>query len=183
MDLHKVPPQELARGSLTTELSCEVCKQRTQAPVDIRWLFRPNEFLIESLRDHSVLSLVWVLSALRLRARRSFIFAEPSWLSFTAASTEPEGEADLLALVDGEAILCEVKSSWRGLRNADIQDFVALSKRLRPDRALLAVMETGTGPAALANVGAQLAAEQIKYELLTSSTFSMPYDPVLRADD
>src|SRR5260370_8990618 len=58
-------------ASLSPELFCQVCKTPAQAPVDIRWLFRASEFLIESLRDHSVLSIVWALSALRERARHS----------------------------------------------------------------------------------------------------------------
>ena len=131
---------------LSYELSCEVCKQPTQAPVNIHWLFRPNEFLIESLRDHSVLSLVWLLKVLCERSRRSLIFVEPMWFGFTHESDSPDKEADLLAVSDGEAILCEVKSSWRGLRLGDISDFVALAKRLRPDTAVLAVMEAGAGP-------------------------------------
>jgi hypothetical protein len=112
-----------------------------QAPVNIRWLFRPNEFLVESLRDHSVLSLVWVLSALCKRSLRSLIFVEPMWFGFTGESVSPDAEADLLVILDGQAMLCEVKSSWHGLRPAHIADFVALAPRLRPDIALLAVME------------------------------------------
>jgi hypothetical protein len=45
-------------AALSSELFCAVCKQSARTPVNIRWLFRPNEFLVESLRDHSVLSLV-----------------------------------------------------------------------------------------------------------------------------
>ena len=156
---------------LSYELSCEVCKQPTQAPVNIHWLFRPNEFLIESLRDHSVLSLVWLLKVLCERSRRSLIFVEPMWFGFTHESDSPDKEADLLAVSDGEAILCEVKSSWRGLRLGDISDFVALAKRLRPDTAVLAVMEAGAGPEVhLENARKQLDDEQIKFELLTPDT-------------
>lgn len=44
-------------AALTPQLSCEVCKENVKAPVHIPWLFRPNEFLIESLRDHRIVSL------------------------------------------------------------------------------------------------------------------------------
>jgi hypothetical protein len=171
-------------AALSSELSCEVCKQPAQAPVDIRWLFRPNEFLIESLRDHSVLSLVWVLSALCERSRHSLIFVEPMWFGFTRGSSSPDAEADLLVVLDGQAMLCEVKSSWHGLRPAHIIDFVALASRLRPDTALLAVMEAGQGPAAdLAAARAQLAAEGIEFELLTLDTYRPRDDPYLHFDD
>lgn len=167
-------------AALSSEISCEVCKHSTQAPVDIHWLFRPNEFLIESLRDHSVLSLVWALSALSERCRRSLIFVEPTWFGFTQETTCPDAEADLLVVLDGRAMLCEVKSSWYGLRPAHIRDFVALAIRLRPDIALLAVMEAGPGPAAdLAAARAELTAERIEFELLTLDAYMPADDPYL----
>jgi hypothetical protein len=170
-------------GALSSVLCCEVCKQPTQTPVDIQWLFRSNEFLIESLRDHSVLSLIWVLSAFCQRARRSLIFVEPTWFGFASESTKPDAEADLLVVLDGQAMLCEVKSSWHSLRLVHITDFVALAIRLRPDTAILAVMENGPGPAGdIAAAQAQLAAEGIKFELLTADAYMVPDDPYLSFD-
>jgi hypothetical protein len=170
-------------SALSSELSCEVCKLPTQAPVNIRWLFRPNEFLIESLRDHSVLSLIWALSALCERSRRSFIFVEPTWFGYTNEE-KPDAEADLLVVLDGRAILCEVKSSWNSLRPTHIIEFVALARRLRPETALLAVMETGIGPAAdLLAAQKQLAEEGIEFELLTPNAYEDWDEPYLRFDD
>jgi hypothetical protein len=92
-------------------------------------------------------------------------------------------EADLLVLLDGQAVLCEVKSSWNSLRHEDIAVFVELASRLRPDIALLAVREAGAGPvAALAAARAQLAAEQIEFELLTLGTYKPVDDPYLHFD-
>jgi hypothetical protein len=167
-------------AALSPELFCEVCKQSARAPVNIRWLFRPNEFLVESLRDHSVLSLVWVLSGLCERSRRSLIFVEPMLFGFTRESVLPDAEADLLVILDGQGMLCEVKSSWRDLRPSRIANFVALASRLRPDIALLAVMEVGPGPeAALTAARAQLAAERIDFELLTLDRYMPRDDPYL----
>jgi len=168
-------------NALATELCCEVCKKATPAPIDIEWLFRPNEFLIESLRDHSILSLIWALSALRQRAQRSFIFVKPTWFGFTEEATRPDAEADLLVLLDGKAVLCEIKSSWHGLRISDIEDLVKLALRLRPDVALLGVMEKGTGPTTkLESARQQLSQAGIEFEILqpTESDFSdEPYLP------
>jgi hypothetical protein len=171
-------------SSLSSVLSCEVCKRSTMAPVNIRWLFRPNEFLIESLRDHSVLSLIWALSALSERSRRSFIFVEPTWFGFTLGSDATDAEADLLIVLDGRAMLCEVKSSWHSLRLTHITEFVALASRLRPDIALLAVMEAGNGPtSALSAAQKQLADQGIEFELLTPSGYEMRDDPYLQIND
>jgi hypothetical protein len=167
-------------SALAPELLCEVCTESSDAPIDIRWLFRPNEFLIESLRDHSVLSLIWTLSALRRRSRRSFLFVGPTCFGFTRGSRDRDAEADLLALIDGEALLCEVKSSWHSMRPSQIADFVAVAKRLRPDGAVLAVMETGMGPTAdLMAARAELNGVGISYELLTLDVYQPRDDPYL----
>lgn len=171
-------------GELHPEMACEVCKKTEFAPVSIRWLFRANEFLIESLRDHSVLSLVWALSELNEKADRSFAFVEPTWFGFAATSETADAEADLLVLIDGEAFLCEVKSSWHSLRPSHVDDLVALATRLRPDTALLAVMEAGQGPVAkLEEARVRLAELGIKLELLTPGGHSIHDTPYLVPSD
>ena len=167
-------------NALSSELACAVCQQTEQAPVNIQWLFRPNEFLIESLRDHSVLSLVWVLSGLGTRSRRSLLFVEPTWFGFAPGADRPDAEADLLVVLDGRSILCEVKSSWRSLRASHISNLVALATRLRPDCAVLAIMDKGRGPLAdLQEAERQLAAKNVKFELLTLDDFPPTDDPHL----
>jgi hypothetical protein len=171
-------------SELTPEMTCEVCKKPEFAPVNIRWRFRANEFLIESLRDHSVLSLVWALSALGDRARHSFAFVEPTWFGFDERSETADAEADLLTLIDGEAFLCEVKSSWHSLRPSHVDDLVALALRLRPDTALLAVMEAGAGRVAMfEKARARLAEVGIKFELLTLDDHPIHDDPYLASWD
>jgi len=103
---------------------------------------------------------------------------------FTRESDDSNAEADLLVLLDGRAILCEVKSSWSSLRLIHIEELVALAIRLRPDVALLAVMEVGAGPATnLAAAKKQLADEGIDFELFTPSAHEAEDDPYLHFDD
>ena len=108
----------------TGELLIKVCQADVSLPVDVPWHFRANDFLIESLQAHSVLSLVCLLTALRERALMSFMFVGPTWLRWSPSSLEgadlPEGELDLLAVIDGKTVICEVKSSWASLRASDI---------------------------------------------------------------
>ena len=160
---------------LSYELACEVCNQSTLSPVDVHWRFRPNEFLIESLRDHSVLSLIWALAAFR-RRHDTRSFTGPTWLGFTDKSSDPDTEADLLLILDGKAVLCEVKSSWRVLLPGHIDNLISDAIRLRPDLVVLAVMDTGSRHTAkLAVAKAMLAAESIDFELLTTDMY-MPDD-------
>lgn len=163
--------------ALRSPLACDVCRTETNLPVGIPWYFRPNEFLIESLRSHSVLSLVWVLSALRDRAHWSFMYLGPTWFGSLQDYDNPDSEADLLAIVDGESILCEVKSAWRSLRGVHVEDFVRIAKRLRPDRAMLAVMEESTRlDKELNKARSDLEADGIKFELLTLATYRVHDD-------
>ena len=112
------------------------------------------------------------------------IFVEPTWFGFAHESLKPDAEADLLVVLDGREMLCEVKSSWHGLRPADLADFVALAIRLRPDTAMLAVMEAGPGPADdLTRARAQLATERIEFGLLTPDAYRLADNPYLRFDD
>ena len=86
----------------------------------------------------------------------------------------------MLVLLDGQAVLCEVKASWHALRLTDIEDFVELARRLRPDIALLAVMETGSGPSAnLEAARAKLTTEGIIFEVLTPNKYKQDDNPVL----
>lgn len=166
--------------ALSPALVCDVCRTEKELPVGIPWYFRPNEFLIESLRSRSVLSLVWLLSALCDRANSSFMYLGPTCFGYSPDSRNPDVEADLLAVVDGESILCEVKSAWRSLRAAHIEDFVHLAKRLRPDRAILAVMEKGGRfEEEMQSAETALKADGIQFELLTLENYSVEDDPYL----
>jgi hypothetical protein len=166
--------------ALAPSLECDVCRTEMELPVGIPWYFRPNEFLIESLRSRSVLSVVWLLSALCERAKTSFIYLGPTCFGYSPDSRNADVEADLLAVVDGESILCEVKSAWRSLRGAHIEDFVHLAKRLRPDRAILAVMEKNRQlDEEMRTAEASLKAVGVQFELLTLENYSVEDDPYL----
>ena len=156
-------------SALTPTLTCEVCGATAEAPVDIRWRFRPNQFLIESLRDHSVLSLVWVLSALRDQSRSSFMYAPPTSFGFTTDQAKSSAEGDLFVISDGYAVLCEVKSSWGFVKADDFNKFSTRALRLRPDKALFAVMEERAGPVPAAEQQArqELSAVGIKFAVVT----------------
>jgi hypothetical protein len=171
-------------SALVPLLSCEICKHTRRAPVNVQWLFRPNEFLIESLRDRSTLSLLWALNALRYKAQHSFMFLEPIVFRFDYDSEGPDAEADLLVLLDGKALLCEVKSSWQGLQLADINDLVELGRILRPDTIVIAVMDHGSGPQSqLRDARANLAVAGIDLQVLTLENHGFKDEPYLPYED
>jgi hypothetical protein len=171
-------------GDLSVELTCAVCKQVRPAPVDIQWMFRPNEFLIECLRDHSTLSLIWLLHLLTERARHSFFYVGPTEFGFSPDREDNDAEGDLLVVADGKTTLCEVKSSWRDARPSEIDALADLALRLRPDTAILAVMENGDGPVAkIAEIRGRLIAANIRLEVITPQANGLLDDPYLPSDD
>lgn len=167
-------------ADLNDTLICAVCRHDSEAPIAFDWLFRPNPFLIEALRDHSTLSLLWVLHTLRRRARSSFIYAGPHRFWYEDWKGQPDAEADLLAVVDQRTIMAEVKSSWSSLRKEDIRAFGEIAKRLRPDAAILAIMDTGSQHVQiLSDLGKDLGAEDIQFEIMTLDTSPLADDPHL----
>jgi hypothetical protein len=119
------------------------------------------------------------MNALSSRARASCIFVEPTSFGFTE-SEKPDAGVDLLAVIDGQAIASEVKSSSESLRTFDIQDLVNISIRLRPDVALLAVVAGGQGPTTeITNAQEALRLQNLKFELLTLDQFGLEDSPQL----
>jgi hypothetical protein len=86
----------------------------------------------------------------------------------------------LLVIVDGKAIVCEVKASWAIIRGSDISDLVVLAKRLRPDTALLAVMDKGIKlEGEIAAAKDELLSVGINFELLTLDMRPLEDNPYL----
>lgn len=157
---------------LQASLTCDICRKHTQLPISVPWHFRPNEFLIESLRYRSVLSVIWVLAALRRRALKSFMYVGSTSFGFSHDGYAPDAEMDLLAIVDGSSIMCEVKTSWRSLRPDDLIGFAELALKFRPDVAMLAVMKGEQKmQAQTQELREKLKAAGIEFQLLTESDY------------
>ena len=127
--------------NLSRTMECDVCGTSQPAPVTQTWRFKLDNFILEGLREHGLLACLWCLAKLVSRARVSFYFCESQQLFYTVESfekRESDLEIDLLAVVDGTTYLCEAKSSSGGI---DVDKFVEIAKRIRPDVAMLAVME------------------------------------------
>lgn len=130
----------VAIADLAKSMSCEVCGRFQPAPVNDPWQFKPNAFVLEALREHGALPMIWCISRLAADARRSFYFLAGHELFLSEESADagrPDAEIDVLAVCDGEVQLCEVKSSAYDI---DIEKLVLLALRIRPQQLLLAVM-------------------------------------------
>ena len=136
----------VAIADLRANIVCEVCHDAHPAPVDRPWQFRLNGFLREALQRHGIGPLFWVLNRFRHPIRRSwFWFDGPLdiYLDQAAAdSRQRTTDIDLTIIESGLVRMCEVKQSERQFN--DPLGFAEVMKKLRPDIATVAVMETET---------------------------------------
>lgn len=167
-------------ADLRAKLTCTICRHEDEAPIALDWLFRASSFLIEALRDHSTLSLLWAVNAIRDSGRSAFVYCGPTSLWYENRESGPEAESDLLMVVDQSTIIAEVKSSWASTRSADLDALIDTAKRLKPDVALLAVMDTGKQHRTkIEELTAELEALGIEFRIMTLDTNPIEDDPYL----
>jgi len=168
-------------AALAQSMKCEVCNQTAPAPVTDPWHFKLDAFILEGLREHSMLSYVWCLNRLAEEARVSFFFLEPHELFYTeeaAGKRKPDAEIDLLTVGDGVVRLCEIKAVNRGL---DIEKLAAVAKRIRPSIATVAVMEPRSSAllARLSELETALGGTGIAAELICLQDQDIDPSPIL----
>ncbi|WP_156402061.1 hypothetical protein [Caulobacter sp. Root1472] len=132
----------LGIGDLKPRIICEVCHGDQPAPIDRPWQFRLNGFLREALQRHGVGPLFWALGRLQRHNQNSFWFEGPLNIYFDEVSFEtrrPQTDIDLTIIDNGQVLMCEVKQSTRQFK--DPQGLARTMSRLRPDIAMIAVME------------------------------------------
>jgi hypothetical protein len=160
---------------------CEVCGRNEPAPVADSWHFRMNGFVLEGLREHGLLPVIWCLARCAERANASFFYLAPHELFFTPESAdkgEPDAELDLLIVADGVVRLVEAKASGQGI---EIEKTAELAKRLRPNVVTLAVMEA-TSPTLmrrLSELQQQLNSSDITADLMTLEPRDIEESPIL----
>jgi hypothetical protein len=154
--------------NLKQVMVCDVCGRNEPAPVADPWHFKLNGFVLEGLREHGLLPLIWSLARCSQRANSSFFFLDPHELFFADErinELDPRAELDLLLVLDGMVRLVEAKGSSRGV---EISKTAKLAKRLRPNVATLAIMEPKSDDLMkkLSELQKELADSDIKCDLM-----------------
>lgn len=133
----------VALGDLRSKVSCQVCHHPDAAPVDRPWQFQLNGFLREALQRHGIAPLFWVLARYQQDVKGGSLWFEgPLSIYFDAKAFDlrrPASDIDLTIVHDGKVTMCEAKRSARGLGKP--KETAEIFSRLRPDVALIAVME------------------------------------------
>jgi hypothetical protein len=157
-------------AALQATITCEVCSDEQPAPVNRPWDFRLNGFLREALQHKGIGPLIWTLGRFQQFNAGSFWFEGPLDIFFDVASAQARRQAtDIdLTMIDGGLVkMCEAKQSERQFQRP--ADLAATMARLRPDVAIIAVMEPHNNAIAqkFAAFSAALNGTGIRPELLT----------------
>jgi hypothetical protein len=168
--------------ALSREFECAVCGRAIAAPVDRPWQFRLNEFVHRAIRDHGIGPLIWALSVLQNQSRSApMYFIGPTSLYFSVESYDAsrvDAELDLLVVRGTEVVLVEAKNSLRKLRPGQV---IAPSRRIRPNRVIIAVMENASAPmrARVQSIREALSDLPTAVELVTLDEWPLSDDPWL----
>lgn len=132
----------IAVQDLREKLPCQVCHTIALAPVDMPWQFRLNGFVRDALQRYGIGPLFWVLGRCQKVFRDSFWFEGPLNIYVDEVAYDrnrPATDVDLTIIHEGKVMMCEAKQSERGWDQPE--QLAASMVRLRPDIALIAVME------------------------------------------
>ncbi len=118
---------------------CEICRKAKSSPVSNSLDFRLSPFVQHAFASTSAQgSVIWCLKTLSDRARWSFSFA-PTMDIYERNSKKRITDFDLVANVDGNIYVVEVKNSFSNVKKNDLDQLKNFAVELRPDVVMLAI--------------------------------------------
>jgi hypothetical protein len=134
-----------ALDALRMTLECQVCHQEHNAPINLKFDFRLNEFLATCIREHDTLSVIWALGKLqRQEMASSFIFA-PQMELFRKwpddKNSKPDREIDILCVIGGKVVVGEVKASLAEIDRNELDNLITVAGEIHPDIVVIGAME------------------------------------------
>ncbi|WP_421360252.1 hypothetical protein [Agrobacterium rosae] len=148
---------------MTNSLSCAICDFAEDAPIggDANSHFKMNPFVSAAFSPTSAQGpVIWCISVLAAKARHSFMLTPT--LDTKDQHSLPKGtDLDVLACVDGKIHMYEVKRSFAGIDQKQMDDLVLIASLLRPDYAGFAV-EDDANSETLSDDGIQSLREKLK---------------------
>lgn len=124
---------------LAARLACEVCRYEVSSDVSGTPQFRLNPLVQHAFSETSRQdTVIWCLERLSEHTSRSLAFVQS--LKVQAVGAQHPMEIDLLAAVDGEIYLVEVKASFKGIDERAFEQVKQWATLFRPNVILFAVM-------------------------------------------
>ena len=122
---------------------CEICREVYYAPIDLKWMYQFNSFVVDTLYERSGLAVLWTVGYLLENKHpqttgNGFYFLPEVNLCCNKNNLQ---EIDLLCIKNGKFILGEIKKSSMNFTDSskdEIQKFIKKINLLMPDIAILA---------------------------------------------
>ena len=164
-------PNWVALENASPHLHCEICRVEHSWPVcgNTNVHFRLNPFVATAFSSSSAQEAVLAgLNRLANQASWSFMIT-PALDVYKIGESSPHTDIDIIAAVDGEVYLLEVKRSFAGVTQREAEKLVELAAILRPDFAGFVVArprsECSLDQAAQRAIEAQLADMDVRFLL------------------
>jgi len=161
----------VALERLSPIATCEICRKSQSSPVSGSLHFRLNPFVQHAFASTSGQEpVIWCLDQLARRAMSSFAFA-PTLNVYRPGRSNPETDLDLVAAIDGEVYVVEVKSSFAGMEVEVLEQLQRLADELRPNVVMLAIKANRSDDAACGQMikafEQNFSIPDVRFELLT----------------
>lgn len=158
---------------LTNRLECAICTYQEDAPIGGKsdFHFKLNSFVRAAFSSTSAQgSVVWCLSELLAQAKHSFLLT-PTLDIKDDVFFPKKTDLDVLVCIDGKVHCYEVKRSFAGINDAQIEDLIKVAKLIRPDVVGFAIEHPENGDVVLTadkiqRIRDELAYLDVKFSLL-----------------
>ena len=125
---------------------CQICRKQHNLPISFEWKYKLNEFVWNALcKSNNGLSVLWTIGFLHEMFRSDFFYLPEVQLFNEGSAKAPTIEIDLICVIDGKLYVGEVKktASQYLTKQEDINKFIEVIERIRPDVALLSFENWG----------------------------------------
>lgn len=120
---------------------CQICMEQHNLPISFEWKYKLNEFVWNALcKSNNGLSVLWTIGFLHENLGNNFFYLPEVQLFNEARAKAPTMEIDVLCVIDGKLYVGEVKKTVSQYldKQEDINKFIEVIERIKPDVALLA---------------------------------------------
>lgn len=126
--------------TIKRENICDVCSTEYQSPIDMEWEYIVSPYVLSALAEHNGLTVLWGIShLLRKSILSQSLYLPEIDLYRKYDDDQHKNEVDLIAIIDGNFIIAEVKRSAASFidKTEEADKFVDEVNRLCPDVAYL----------------------------------------------
>lgn len=136
---------------LKDENNCRGCGYEFTIRAEQKWWYKLNSLISSDGGIYNQIPLILALGELYERSRSSFYYYPPVDV-FGASGRAPLTDLDILAIVDGDLIIGEVKNTQRLFSDSDYEKIEKAALRLRPSKVVLSAVDEKPSAATISKI-------------------------------